>query len=784
MLDGDIDAATTATWDDGFQPIGTPQAPFSGSLDGRNHTISDLRIHRPFLAGTNQGLFGVVQGGQIRHLSLRNAQVSGYSHTGALVGHLDAAGVLDNVHVDGVVSATLGGNQFIGGLVGSSAGTIRNSSAAVSVSGTSDIGGLAGESSGLVSASQASGTVHGYQRVGGMIGTLQAGGIVRNGIANVATTVDREYGGGLVGINRGRIEDSAAHGEVTHAATTGIDHYVGGLVALNEGEIVRSHAYGDVSITVRPIGDYDHVGGFVALNAAGASITDAGAHGDVHGAATTGGFAAINHGNISRAIATGYVEAIFYSQIANVGGLVGENTGTIEYGRATGNVKTEGNWAVSGETARQRVGGLIGLSSGNVSTSYALGNVHVAFHGNTGYSDAGGLIGHIREHGGLTDSYASGNIHAYRSYYASSGGLVGHIEYGAISQSYALGSATHASTAHVSFGGLLGYRVGSGSTLSRNFWNTGSGAAAGIGSGSVSVTPEQLSGQSLAALKQLSTFSAWDSAISDAGGTSTWRIYPGQTTPLLRGFLTPLTVTAHDDARSADGTPYSGGNGVHYSLAHDPDKLLGTLAYGGNSQGAVVAGAYVIQPQGQYSLQDGYDIAYVPGTLTIGPVANTPGASHPVVANAGLGGVASCTPSSVTNGGTATCVATPDPGYAFVEWTGACAGSGSTCVLDNVTSAKPSTAHFALQITYPVVANAGPGGVASCTPDNVPEGGKATCVATPDPGFAFDGWSGACAGSGSTRVLTGVTGAMHSTAHFVPEITLDDSVFADGFETK
>lgn len=298
MLDGDIDAATTATWDDGFQPIGTPQAPFSGSLDGRNHTISDLRIHRPFLAGTNQGLFGVVQGGQIRHLSLRNAQVSGYSHTGALVGHLDAAGVLDNVHVDGVVSATLGGNQFIGGLVGSSAGTIRNSSAAVSVSGTSDIGGLAGESSGLVSASQASGTVHGYQRVGGMIGTLQAGGIVRNGIANVATTVDREYGGGLVGINRGRIEDSAAHGEVTHAATTGIDHYVGGLVALNEGEIVRSHAYGDVSITVRPIGDYDHVGGFVALNAAGASITDAGAHGDVHGAATTGGFAAINHGNI------------------------------------------------------------------------------------------------------------------------------------------------------------------------------------------------------------------------------------------------------------------------------------------------------------------------------------------------------------------------------------------------------------------------------------------------------------------------------------------------------
>jgi len=97
VLDGDIDAATTATWDDGFQPIGTPQAPFSGSLDGRNRTISDLRIHRPFLAGTNQGLFGVVQGGQIRHLSLRNAQVSGYSHTGALVGHLDAAGVLDDV---------------------------------------------------------------------------------------------------------------------------------------------------------------------------------------------------------------------------------------------------------------------------------------------------------------------------------------------------------------------------------------------------------------------------------------------------------------------------------------------------------------------------------------------------------------------------------------------------------------------------------------------------------------------------------------------------------------
>ena len=65
--------------------------------------------------------------------------------------------------------------------------------------------------------------------------------------------------------------------------------------------------------------------------------------------------------------------------------------------------------------------------------------------------------------------------------------------------------------------------------------------------------------------------------------------------------------------------------GVTYSITPS-GLLLGALSYSGNSQNArnySVAG-YVITPSGFYStVQTGYDISYVGGTLTINPRALT-----------------------------------------------------------------------------------------------------------------------------------------------------------------
>jgi hypothetical protein len=81
-----------------------------------------------------------------------------------------------------------------------------------------------------------------------------------------------------------------------------------------------------------------------------------------------------------------------------------------------------------------------------------------------------------------------------------------------------------------------------------------------------------------------------------------------------------LTITANDATQTYDGVSFSGGNGVTYSgfvNGQNASVLSGALAYGGNSQGAVNAGAYSIIPSNLTS--SNYAINYVNATLTINP---------------------------------------------------------------------------------------------------------------------------------------------------------------------
>ena len=72
---------------------------------------------------------------------------------------------------------------------------------------------------------------------------------------------------------------------------------------------------------------------------------------------------------------------------------------------------------------------------------------------------------------------------------------------------------------------------------------------------------------------------------------------------------------------------------------------------------------------------------------------------HSITATASpaAGGAVSCAPNSVVQGGNATCNATANPGYAFSAFSGDCAGT--TCTLNNVTSAKNVTALFTQSVT-------------------------------------------------------------------------------------
>jgi hypothetical protein len=104
VLGNDINASNTSSWNSkaGFVPIGTTSKPFTGSFDGKNHTITGLFINRS--STSNVGLFGYVDTtDQVGNVGLVKCNVTGYSSVGGLVGYL-SGGTVVNSHAKGNVT--------------------------------------------------------------------------------------------------------------------------------------------------------------------------------------------------------------------------------------------------------------------------------------------------------------------------------------------------------------------------------------------------------------------------------------------------------------------------------------------------------------------------------------------------------------------------------------------------------------------------------------------------------------------------------------------------------
>ncbi|MEG1768707.1 MAG: MBG domain-containing protein, partial [Comamonas sp.] len=291
----------------------------------------------------------------------------------------------------------------------------------------------------------------------------------------------------------------------------------------------------------------------------------------------------------------------------SVGSLVGqlEGNSNISNSYATGRV----TGSISG------IGGLAGVLATFAGETISLSNSYAAVNV-TGNDIVGGLLGLTRSTSStvsLSNSYATGDVTAD----GSAGGLIGVL--GSyfnstinVSNSYATGNVTGSS--HVT-GELLGWSdVGNGGqvSISHSFWNS-ERMAQGIGMGGP--TLDGTSGKTMAELKTLLTFTdaGWD--IDDAGGTGkVWRIYEGDALPVLRSFLTALTVTAVNNAsRTYDATAYNGGGG-YTATGADASKIL----YGGTAQGSRNAGNYTLSI---YSNASGYDLIgnrFASGGLTTG----------------------------------------------------------------------------------------------------------------------------------------------------------------------
>jgi type II secretion system protein G len=214
---------------EGWNPIGDYGSDeisiFTGTFDGNNHVISNLKISRP---DTNyQGLFGRTEA-TIENLGLENVDVTGNYNTGGLVGWND--GSITDCYATGSVT----GNNT-GGLVGWNDGTITNSYATGSVSGDIQcLGGLVGQNRGTITNSYATGSVEGNYYTGGLVGWND------DSIENCYTTGNVNGGnstGGLVGYNynNGSITNSYATGSVEG------NNYTGGLVGWNDDSIENSY---------------------------------------------------------------------------------------------------------------------------------------------------------------------------------------------------------------------------------------------------------------------------------------------------------------------------------------------------------------------------------------------------------------------------------------------------------------------------------------------------------------------------------------------------------------
>lgn len=355
---------------------------FSGTFDGAGHKIINLTIDTDGVGKNILGLFGSVEGGEIKNLGLENIHIAGEGAChGGLVGLIWLSSV-SNCYSTGVIS----GVSNIGGLVGENDdGSISNCYSTATVTCgiySTYVGGLVGKNYlGSISNCYSTGDVTDdlwSECTGGLVGWNSYGSISNCYSTGDVTCVGGEYSGwvgGLAGINEGgTISNCYSTGDVTDGDESDC---TGGLVGYNvDGSISNCHSICEV----RSGDDSSQVGGLVGVNWYGSvnncysiSIVTSGAWSD-----WTGGLVGANDGTIDNCFAIAAVTE--GSGIDNsVGGLVGANTGSISNCHVTGTVASGGE--------HEFIGGLVGVNTlGSVRNCYS--TTIVTFSGDPNYVGA------------------------------------------------------------------------------------------------------------------------------------------------------------------------------------------------------------------------------------------------------------------------------------------------------------------------------------------------------------------------------------------------------------
>ena len=549
------------------------------------------------------GIIGVNHSGKTVSNVGNAANITGTAdsqYVGGLIG--DNSGIVQNGRNNGEIT----GQAYVGGLVGiNQQGAkmeriVNDSSAAIT--GDSYVGGIAGKNVGTISAAGDGqgadgpllvnrGKITGREYVGGVAGSNGEGGVIDNtyvdgALENIKNTVElhvkpgsgeARYFGGVAGIN----EKGAA---ITNAMTEADVYadgaaFVGGIAGLNEGSlqgtvgnagnVIGSAYVGGVAgenkanfdgLTasntgeVKATGDDGGAGGLFGQNSGSitnAALTNSGIVAGNKGA--TGGLIGTNTGTISKSHVVNEAGAQV-AGMTNVGGLIGDNQGQLSGGRDENDgyykyqvynngVIIAGTWndansnkvvdagEIQAGGAGEHIGGLVGTNSGTVTAAYNTGAIAAA-----GSANVGGIAG---TNSGTLDQVFSHIMTADKTKEAvqgqsNVGGLVG-TNTGIVSNAYSTGGVTGSES---SVGTLAGANTG---TLENVY-----GKGTLVGTGNAAKNGYDLSDSSFQQTKKTS-YGGYDFA-------KTWRIYDGSSTPLLKVFLTNLTL---QDTAVVDGKELS-----------------------------------------------------------------------------------------------------------------------------------------------------------------------------------------------------------------------------------
>lgn len=532
-----------------------------------------------------------------------NGEITGNNYVGGLVGKNGAGSTLTNLVNDSAAAIT--GDNYVGGIAGSNAGTIsaENQTNLInrgSITGQMYVGGVAGENIGTIEYVKSDINLNVRYKgelakyfggVAGINGKVEGDGetIINTGtITNATNTADiiapdADFVGGIVGWNTsaGTLEGM---GNSNEGRVEGASH-VGGVAGLNDAEIDGSGTEeGTVGIfnSGVVIAHKGGAGGIFGENTGSISYAELTNNGIVSGTYSsnkgedgTGGIFGVNSGDVTYSSLKNEINGqVMGTQ--NVGGLIGVNSGDITGGRTeedgkdvgyykyqiynNGTIKA-GTWTWNDENNDGKID--------HGETSF-----EAATEG-SGSQNIAGLIGINQKKedgtgGTITAGYNTGVINADNS--TNVGGIAGTNE-GTLDQVFntviTADGQNQTITGGTNVGGIAGTNSGTISDAYNTTAVTGTtdvGSIAGTNSNTAddsisnvysTITGNLVGGTNTTVTNGYNTTTEgnWMKAESYDGfdfngskdNAAVWKIYEGSTNPLLKVFLTKLTVDGNTD---------------------------------------------------------------------------------------------------------------------------------------------------------------------------------------------------------------------------------------------